>query len=136
MAVEMCADKVLSITLKPEDKTLAATPTVFVWRAPFIGRVLGFYAIDQAGVAADPTNYMTLTLTNAGQAGAGTTSMATAVGTAAFTAEVPKAFTLSTTAANLEFVAGDIIELIKTEAASGQDFVEVTFQLDVVAGRS
>ena len=134
MTVGLSADKILCIPFKPEDKTLAATPTLFVWRAPCAGEVVGFYAIDQTGVAADASNYMTLTLTNAGQAGAGTTSMATRAGTTAFTAEVPNAFTLSTTSANLRFVAGDIIELIKTEAGSGQDFVEVSFQLDVVLG--
>ena len=125
----------ISISMKPEDKTVAATPTLFVWRAAFPGKVAGFYATDQTGVAADASNYMTLTLTNAGQAGAGTTSMATYVGTTAFAAEVPNAFTLSTTASSLEFVAGDIIELIKTETGSGQDFVEVSFQLDVLPGK-
>ncbi|MFZ5426668.1 MAG: hypothetical protein ACOZEN_06815 [Thermodesulfobacteriota bacterium] len=136
MAVEMCADKVLSIFVKPEDKTLAATPTIFMWRAPFAGRVIGCYASDETGVAADATNYMTLTLTNTDADGTGTTSMGTHVGTAAVAAGVPKAFTLSTTAASIEFDAGDIIKLVKTEAGTGQDFTDVRFQLDVVSGKS
>ncbi len=124
-----------SIILKPEDKTVAATPTLFFWRAAFPGRVAGCYASDETGVAADPTNYMTLTLTNTGAAGSGTTSMATHVGTAAIAAGVPKAFTLSTTAANLEFAAGDIIKVVKTEAGLGQDFADGRLQLDVYPGK-
>lgn len=125
----------LSIFVKPEDKTFAATPTIFMWRAAFPGRLAACYASDETGVAADPTNYMTLTLTNTGAAGAGTTSMATHVGTAAITAGVPKAFTNSTTDANLEFAAGDIIKMVKTEAGSGQDFADGRFQLDVYPGK-
>lgn len=134
MAVELSAGKVLSIFVKPEDKTFAATPTIFMWRAPFAGQVVGCYVSDETGVAADPTNYMTLTLTNTGAAATGSTSMGTHVGTAAIAAGIPKAFTLSTTAANLVFAAGDIIKMVKTEAASGQDFADGRFQLDVVAG--
>lgn len=122
----------ISIFVKPEDKTFAATPTIFMFRAQQAGTVLGCYVSDETGVAADPTNYMTLTLTNTGQAGAGTTSMGTHVGTAAITAGVPKAFTLSTTLTHRRFVAGDIIKMVKTEAASGQDFADGRFQLDVI----
>jgi hypothetical protein len=43
--------------------------------------------------------------------------------------------TNSTTASYLNFDAGDIIKLVKTEGGGGLDFTTGAFQLDVVAGR-
>lgn len=126
----------ISIQIKPEDKTVAATPTIFAFVAPEAGTVVGCYAFDTTNVAKNATNYMILTLTNTGAAGAGTVSMGTLSGNGAsgnmVTAGIPAAFTLSTTAANLQFAKGDIIKLVKTEAAGGLDFTEGSFQLDVI----
>lgn len=124
----MGLNPVYTIPVKFEDKTLAATPTVFCFRARAAGTLKAAYVYDTTAVANNATNYMVLTLTNTGAAGAGTTSMATLSAAAASgnmcEAGIAKAMTNSTTAANLRFVAGDMIKLVKTEGGGGLDFTE------------
>lgn len=125
-----------SIPVKPEDKTCAGTPTIFAFRAREAGTIVGCYAFDTTNVVKNATNYCTFTLTNTGQAGAGTTNMGSITGNGAsgnmVDAGIPAAFTLSATLANRRFAAGDIIKIVKTEAAGGLDFTEGSFQIDVV----
>lgn len=82
-----------------------------------------FSGID--ALAAHDTNYITFSITNLGQAGAGSTAMlvATAVSTtkstggAALSANTKRSLTLHGTAANLDVTAGD--RLLVRAAASG-----------------
>lgn len=70
--------------------------------------------------AFDGTNYRIYTLTNLGQAGAGSTSMATLDTSAvALTAKTERAMALSGTPANLAVAAGDILAIVETHAGTG-----------------
>ncbi len=66
-------------------------------------------------VGADANNNAVISVYNATQS----LSMASAAGTSAFTADTPRALTLSTTVANKKFVGGDKIEIRKTENGTG-----------------
>jgi hypothetical protein len=93
-----------------------------VGRAPFDGVVASVsYAPDTAIVGAD-TNTRTLELRNRGQAGSGTTVVATITTNAAggtLAAFDEKALTLSATPANLAIVAGDILEWHSLHVGTG-----------------
>lgn len=68
------------------------------------------------------TNYSSLDLQNKGQAGSGTTSVASMAFNSGNTVSqwVPKALTLSGTPANLNVVVGDALTLVKTHSGNGQ----------------
>jgi hypothetical protein len=68
------------------------------------------------------TNYSSLDVKNKGQAGSGTTSVASMAFNSTNTVSqwVPKALTLSATPANLNVVVGDALTLVKTHSGDGQ----------------
>jgi hypothetical protein len=74
----------------------------------------------EAAITGNTTDSRTLTLVNKGQSGAGST----VIGTLAFIASVngvafdEKAFTLSTTAADLVVAAGDILAFVSTHVSA------------------
>jgi len=88
--------------------------------APFSGRVTRVQWIPKAAVTANATNFFTLNLRNRGQAGAGTTVVATraysATNSTAFAGET---FTLSGTPANRTVVAGDSLTVERTIGGTG-----------------
>lgn len=92
---------------------------------------IDFSAVD--ALAANDTNYVTFSVTNLGQAGAGTTAMLAATdanttkatGGTALAANTKRALTLHGTAANLAVAAGD--RLLIRVAASGTLANTVTF---------
>jgi hypothetical protein len=136
----MSGRELISVVIKPEDKTVAGNNVVMgYWRAPCTCTLVGAYAVDTTNLAKAASAYLTITVTNSGQAGAGTTAMATgnASGSSGnwIAAGVHTALTVSTTATYDECVAGDIIKVVKTEASTGQDFTEGSVQLDFVTGR-
>lgn len=92
-----------------------------VGKAPFAGTVTAASFTPEANITGDTTNTRTLTLTNKGQDGNGTTAVATIAFITATNAtdfnEV--AFTLSGTAANLVVADGDILAVVETIGASG-----------------
>lgn len=102
--------------------TTAGDSTVaVVARAPFRCTVTGAYFIPTAAATGHTTNYATLTVTNKGAAGSGTTEVAvlaltSGVDLAAFD---EKALTLSTTAASLNLAEGDIVSVAVTKAGTG-----------------
>jgi hypothetical protein len=93
-------------------------------------RLVKAYGIDGTTISAATDNYVTLYLYNRGTAAAGTAVMASGVGTAGLTANVPKALTLSTTDSELVASAGELItaKLGKTGSGVGTTVsVSVTF---------
>lgn len=73
-----------------------------------------------AAVAADADNNRIWTVYNRGQAGAGTTVLATLdTSTTAFVDNVARLMTLSATAADLEMAPGDQIEVVETVEGTG-----------------
>lgn len=88
---------------------------------PFNSTLTGIVFIPAAAITGDDTNNLIVKFKNAGQAGAGTTELATktyATGVNS-AAKVHEVFTLSSTAANLVLTAGDEIIWDKTETGSG-----------------
>lgn len=118
---ELSGDLILPVLVVPVGGGTAGTAeSVSPVRMPHRGALTAAYWTPRAAITADPTNYFTLSLINKGAAAGGSTSMATrsyaATNSVAF---VPEAMTLSATAANLNFAAGDVIVVDKAVAASG-----------------
>jgi len=112
------------------------------WRAPERCVLSSITVTTSTGIAADKTNIATVTATNLGSAGAGTTVVATrttdsdVTGSGAIVAKVPWTLINSATAANLEIEAGDVLEIAFTEggtAASG-DMTNVTLNINTIPG--
>lgn len=106
--------------------TIATTGnTDFYFVAPTAGSLAGATITPLVALTADDTNYLTWTITNLGQAGAGTTVMlaATAPNTTKATGgtglaiNTKRSLTLSATAANLVVAEGDL--LLFRNAATG-----------------
>ena len=100
--------------------TTSTTDTYF--QVPKSGRVAAVFFGSLAALATSDTNYITWTMTNLGQAGAGSTAMlktddlntTKATGGAAITASSKKSLVLSATATNLDVVEGDTIKITAT----------------------
>lgn len=97
--------------------------------------ITGVKWVPAAAVTGDNTNYFSIAAQNKGAAGAGTTAVTatkaytTGVNSVAFDAED---LTLSSTAADLNMAAGDVLTLKRTVTASGlaqpDGLVEVTYK--------
>ena len=100
--------------------TTSTTDTYF--QAGKSGTLLAVLFSSLAALATSDTNYITWSMTNLGQAGAGTTEMLAtsdlnttkATGGVAITANANKALTIHGTAANLAVVEGDRIRIRAT----------------------
>lgn len=107
----------------PAQATAGTAQSFIMGVAPRAGVLTAMKFIPVAAGAADATNYRTWTIQNRGQAGSGTTSMATVttntVGGAANVAYDERAGTLSGTAANLVVAVGDVIACVETIAGTG-----------------
>jgi hypothetical protein len=113
---EVIADADLPVTIA------AGVPETVVGEAPFNGTMTEAGVIPEAALVASDTLTRTLTLYNRGQAGAGTTVMATLATTTAsgnWTAGDKKLMTLSAVAGALNFVSGDVFEIVETVASTG-----------------
>ncbi len=92
---------------------------------PENGRLIEALYYGTTALSANDTNYITFTVTNLGQAGAGSTALLGAVdgnttkatGGAAIAASTLRTMTLSTTSANLDVKKGDLLRV--RAAASG-----------------
>lgn len=101
--------------------------------APFAATVESILFSATAALAANDTNYITFSVTNLGQAGAGSTAIIAATdanttkatGGTAIAANTLRTLTLSSTAANLIVAAGD--RLLVRAAATGTLANTVTF---------
>ena len=105
---------------------LASTECIIPIVAPFSGRLTGVYITDTTAITASDTDYIDVTVTNKGAAGAGTTTMATGTtetttsgGIGDVSADVATAIPLSSTYASTVFSAGDVIYVDVTFASSG-----------------
>lgn len=101
----------------------AVTQDQVIGEAPFAGRVTNVIITPEAALTAHATNFRNFRVVNKGQAGAGTTVVAT------FATDTPttddlvafddKTIPLSGTPANLVVAAGDVLAADETVAASG-----------------
>lgn len=103
--------------------TIAATQDQVISEAPFAGTVTKVVIVPEAALTANATNYRTFRVINKGQAGAGTTVVAS------FATDTPttddlvafdeKELTLSVVAGATTVVAGDVLAVDETVTASG-----------------
>ena len=130
---------IANVPLPIGDQVAAGTTAIlYDIIAPFDGRVTGVYALDTATLALSDSDYMTITVTNLGAAGAGTTVVAKATtetydatlrpyGLAAnFSALIPKVIKLAADAttdaltdAATKFSAGDVLQVTAVATGSG-----------------
>ena len=90
--------------------------------APFAGDLIGAFFIATDALATSDTNYITFTLTNLGQAGAGTAAMLAATdpnttkatGGTAIAAHTQRSLTLSSTAADVRVARNDRLRFTAT----------------------
>lgn len=113
----------LVFTLRVQvDAAGAAVDTQSVFgEAPFAGTVSRCAYVAGAAVTGANTNTRTLTVTNRGQAGAGSTAVASYALTSGnnLVADDAKELTLSGTPANLVVAQGDVLTFDSVHAASG-----------------
>jgi hypothetical protein len=113
--VQLVADADLPLAIA------AGVPETVLGEAQFNGVVTDVSIIAEAAMTGATATARTMTVFNRGQAGAGTTQVATLsfiTGTD-LVANDEKALTLSGTPANLAFVAGDVFECVETVASTG-----------------
>jgi len=113
---------------KLEERTLTAffgttaagtDDEIAVMRAPFDCEILSAHVINGADITADATDYLTLTLTDKGAAGAGTDAIA-AITTASTGCTGFLARSMGTIdSAHGLLTAGDVVSVAKTHANSG-----------------
>ena len=107
----------------PAQGTANATQDQAIGEAPFAGTVTEATIIPEAAVTAHATNYRTFRIVNKGQAGAGSTVVASfatdTVTTDDLAAFDEKSLALSGTAANLVVAEGDVLAADETVAAAG-----------------
>lgn len=94
-----------------------------ICEAPFAGKVTDVSVISEGAVVANGTNYRTLRVVNKGQAGAGSTVVASLAldtpTTDDLAAKDEKAIPLSVTAADLVVAAGDVLIWDETVTGTG-----------------
>lgn len=106
----------------PGAAAATATSSEPIFIAPCACRIKALSWVPSADVTGDNTDYFTLGIQNAGQAGAGTTALVTVktyttgVGETDFNESV---FTLTTTEADLVLAEGDVVKAVRTKAGSG-----------------
>lgn len=107
----------------PAQGTANATQDYVIGEAPHAGTVSEVTIIPEAAVTAHATNYRTFRVVNKGQAGAGTTVVASfatdTVTTDDLAAFDEKTVTLSAVAGATTVAAGDVLVADETVAASG-----------------
>jgi len=118
------ADALSEAVLVKEGATIATAAganSVYV-TAPVTGKLTGVEFASLAGLAASDSNYITFSVVNLGQAGAGAVAMLAVsnanttkvTGGSAITANARKQLTLHGTAANLAVAKGDRLQVIAT----------------------
>lgn len=111
----------------------AGTTTIATFRVTRGGTLSGARMTAEDALATSDTNFLTFTLVNTGQSGAGTTAMLAATdanttkatGGVAITAVTGRAFTLHGTAANLRVAAGDVLVLTATVTGTLANVVDL-----------
>ncbi|MFF0277453.1 hypothetical protein [Streptomyces sp. NPDC004330] len=96
----------------PAVSTAGNDDDTIVCQAPFDCTVTAVEYVPEAGITGAATNHRTFSLVNKGQAGSGTTTVASLAfdsGSVTATANNERAIALSGTAANLKLAAGDTL---------------------------
>jgi hypothetical protein len=103
--------------------TIAATQDQVIGEAPFAGTVTSVKIVPEAALTANATNYRTFRVINKGQAGSGTTVVATFATDTPTTDDLAafdeKEIPLSAVAGATTVAAGDVLAADETVAASG-----------------
>lgn len=101
----------------------AVTQDQVIGEAPFAGTVTAVSIIPEANATANATNHRTFLIHNKGQAGAGSTVVASLAldtpGTDDLVAFDEKSVPLSGTPANLTVAAGDVLACVETVTGTG-----------------
>lgn len=122
-------------TLVAQIATIASSDeaTIPCFRMPVAGKVLSIYYTLNASQDSVETDYKTISIINKGVAAAGSTEVASLVYTAVHAAYVPAALTLSSTAADLAFTAGQVLAFNAANsgdgAALGAGYLTVNYQM-------
>lgn len=107
----------------PAQGTANGAQDLVIGKAPLAGVVTAVSIIPEAAVVAHATNFRTFRVVNKGQAGAGTTVVASHATDTPTTDDLAafdeKTVPLSGTPANLKVAAGDVLVADETVAASG-----------------
>lgn len=106
----------------PAQGTAGTANSWAVFRAPKACTVTGIAWVPNAAVTGAATNNFALGAVNKGAAAAGTTAVTTVKTYASGTnsaASVAEALTLSSTAADLNMAAGDVLALVRTVNGTG-----------------
>ena len=114
--------ELVATTDHPAQGTAATTETFDVGEMPFDGTLTEAGLIPVSTQAGADTNTRIFTLQNRGQAGTGTTVMATFttdVAGGGLTAHVKRLMVLSGTPANLLFSRGDVLAIVETVGGTG-----------------
>lgn len=99
--------------------TAGTTDEFSLGPVPFKATVTEAYFVPTANITGHTTNYMTLQLTNRGQAGAGTTAVASLAFTNGVTGTAHDAKALTVDTAADDVAAGDVLTLDKAVAGTG-----------------
>lgn len=127
----MFGDQMKSSVVVALDYDPAADDDMNIWRAPQDVVITGAYAWVQNDVAASTANYFDLALYNGGTAGTALGALAGTIGgTAGWTGQSPKSFTVS----NGTVTAGQFVTLRYNEQGTGT-FGAMVVQLDYVRGQ-
>lgn len=97
----------------PAVGTAGSDDDTIVTQAPFDCTVTGVEYVPEANITGAATNHRTFSLVNKGQAGSGSTTVASLAfdsGSVTATANNEKTIPLSGTAANLDLTAGDTLQ--------------------------
>lgn len=97
----------------PAVSTANASDDTVLGQAPFACTVTAVEYVPEAAITGAATNHRTFSVVNKGQAGSGSTTVATLAfdsGSVTASANNERAITLSGTAANLELAAGDTLQ--------------------------
>jgi hypothetical protein len=106
----------------PATAAASSVPETVLGEVPFDATVTEATIVSEAALTAADATARTLTIYNRGQAGAGTTVVATLVTNLAggnWVANDEKSFTLTATTADRNVTAGDILECVETVAGAG-----------------
>ena len=103
-------------------------------RFPRACKLVAAHETEHANVAADASNFLTLTISKR-TAGGAATSVATLTGNVAQTLLVPTALTLNSNAAVLELAAGDSLTIKTTKTGTGRAlpaYAQVTVDVEEI----
>lgn len=104
---------------------------------PFKGTLVSVQFVPSAAITANASNFSTLTVQNKGTNGlSGTTAMASRAWSATNSVQsVAELFTLSVTAANLEVLPGDVLQIVQTHGGTGLAIPAGAFVFNIRAHR-